>query len=138
MFNLSKKLEEYSENLSPIYTDDHMNIYSIPNYSKDKILCFGVEIFKNKDRQFINNKYCRISMTDHKYIGAEGEDLVLNKEQIEQVIKALNSNHSIFKNSTCWETLIFFQNKEHEYEDDWIELEYFNMPDYRKLLRRNY
>ena len=135
MFNISKKLKEASEVLDVLYTSNNMSIYSIPNDSKDKILCFGVKIYKKKGSY--NNKYCRISMTEPKYIGAEGEDLVLNKEQIEQIIKILESPYNDTE-YTNWQVLIIWQNWVHENTNDWVELEYFNMPDYRKLLRRNY
>lgn len=133
MFIESKILKENFSLFDILYTDNNMTIYFTPNWSDEKILCFGVMKFNKKGGSLSVNKYCRISMTEPKYINAEGEDLVLNKDDIEKIIKILENKYED-TDYTGWEILFNWQNFVHEYDNSWKELNYFPMPDYIRLL----
>lgn len=138
MFVVSRILDEFDTSvMSNVYRDNNMEITSIPNWGPQKILCFSVKIFPDGIDNWNNHKFCRISMTEPKYIGVEGEDLILSKQEIDKLIRILNEKNR--RNSmTNWEYLIYEQNWEHaEYDDEWENIDTLPIPDYTKLSENN-
>ena len=145
MYKVSEKLVEYHEDYkSNVSFKDNLQIISIPNWSSDHILCFGVLKFPDGVDNYDTHKFCRISMMEPKYIGAEGEDLILSKEDIDILMNILTSNNYRNYINTSWDYIIYHNNKEHDCDSDcdmecgWVPIpEDLPIPDYYKLLEVN-
>ena len=90
-----------------------------------------------------NYSMCRLSMIEPKYIAAEAEDLILSKDDIDEIIMALNSTNN---GITLFEYLIELYNYGHlefdfrsyeekqNFKEKYMITEHIKMPDYTKLL----
>ena len=141
-FKMSKKLKEDSESwFSEVYLKDGLAINILPNWSDERILCFWVIKFIDN-----NIKYCRISMTEAKYIGEPDENLILSKEDVNELIKVLTTNYTgtlrwndDMKFKRNWDYMITQLNTDHEYTYPNENLKWVNIskdlpiPDYTLL-----
>ena len=132
------------------YEEEGFRITSIINTKPPYIPYFKVYYGINKPwilREESEDKMCRISLLEPKYLNLEGEDLVLNKEQKLRLIEILNSPYIHDSSETVWSQLLGLYNFFHK-EFDLDQLIYdprykapkFNpidehlpMPDYTKL-----
>lgn len=139
IFYASKILNEIDTGFrATVYKQDNIIIKATPNWSDERILCFSVQLFSDRNKDPDDFKLCRVSMTEPKYIGAENEELVLNKEQILKIINILE-NKCTFANdgSTVWQEIIYQINHVHDCDDDPVwELipEDLPIPNYLELL----
>lgn len=117
-----------------VYEDSDYTITSMINIKEPFIPYF---------RLYYQDKMCRISLLEPKYLCLEGEDLILNKEQKIRLIEILKSQTN-GDNISNWDMIISLYNRfHHDYEhynnEDFIRLKE-NMilpnliiPDYTKL-----
>ena len=139
MFNVSKILNEVDTGfMSNVYRDDNIEIVSTPSWGPQHEVYFSIRKYDGLDDRD-NGKFCRVSILEPKYIGAEGEDLILSKEDIDKIIYILNSpnRRELFGNIRNWEYIINHINEEHSYDEDykWINLpKDLPIPDYYQLL----
>ena len=98
-------------------------------------------------REKSQDKMCRISLLEPKYLNLEGEDLVLNKEQKIRLIDILNNHYIHDPSETVWSQLLGLYNffhKEFDINQLLYDSEYkapdfdpidecLPMPDYTKL-----
>ena len=128
MYTVSVTLNEMTDFQVTLYDDGELRVLSIPNLS-ESIICFGI---------IKNDKYCRLSMKEPSYINAEGEDLVLTKEDIDRLMDILNkpSTSNLFKREyTVWELLISEQNEELRNEISGWFVGDLSIPNYYELLK---
>lgn len=141
MFNISETLKETEDAMGIIYKDNIYCIRYVANWSLNHELYFSIT--KKIDD---TNQFCRISITEANYIGAEGEDLILNEIEKMMLNNILSSkliipnqiNATQPEDNTIWKGMIFQLNFEHEYCDTeefiWKELPLdLPIPDYTKL-----
>ena len=117
-----------------VYEDSDYTITSMINIKEPFIPYF---------RLYYQDKMCRISLLEPKYLCLEGEDLILNKEQKIRLIEILKLQTD-GDNISNWDMIISLYNRfHHDYEhynnEDFIRLKE-NMilpnliiPDYTKL-----
>lgn len=141
---MSRKLKEYSEFfMNEVYMKDNLVIMNVANWSDENILCFWVMKLLGDG----NYDFCRISMTEPKYINAENESLRLNEYEINEMIRALSTNYTgdmgwnddyIFPRN--WDFMIAQLNDDHKstYPNEnlvWKDIpSNLPIPDYRLLL----
>ena len=121
-----------------VYEDSDYTITSMINIKEPFIPYF---------RLYYQDKMCRISLLEPKYLGLEGEDLILNKEQKIRLIEILNSPYIDDPLETVWSQLLGLYNffhKEFDIDQLLYDPEYkapnfdpidenVTMPDYEKL-----
>lgn len=118
MFTVSKILEEYTEIMGVVNRDDTYLIVEAPNYTENH----AIAITNRKDKRF-----CRISIFEPKYIGAEGEDYELTKEDLDCIIPIIEKN---------WTRILGNMNDQFLGDDDIKEIdESMPMPNYYDLLK---
>jgi len=118
MFQVSKILEEYTEIMGVVYSDNNYLIVEAPNFTERH----AIAITRKSDM-----KFCRISIFEPKYIGAEGEDLVLTKEDLDYIIPIINKN---------WTRILGNMNDQFLGDDDIKDIdENLSMPNYYNLLK---
>ena len=79
-------------------------------------------------------KMCRISLLEPKYLGLEGEDLILDHNQKIRLIEILKSPYECYPSETVWDAIIGYYNVFHsDMEHDTYLDEKLPMPDYTKL-----
>ena len=108
-------------------------------YKGDKLLFNGDYI------NAPNIKMCRLSIYNPIYVTAEDtdENLILSKEEIEEIISILNSPNEDCPEDTNWVQIIANINMSHDednfYKDylngkEWVDISYdISIPDYTKL-----
>ena len=142
MYKVSEQLVEIdTSSMSNIYRDEVYYLFSSPNWGPQHEICFTVIKHYNSNNED-NHKFCRLSMMEPKYIGAEGEDLILSKEDIDKIISILTSNNYIRPEfNTNWDYMIYHMNWEHQWDEEadmdcgWVNLPAdLPIPDYYKLL----
>ena len=118
-----------------VYEDSDYTITSMINIKEPFIPYF---------RLYYQDKMCRISLLEPKYLGLEGEDLILDHNQKIRLIEILKSQTD-GDNISNWEMIISLYNRFHsDYavnisDDNYFELKEnmilpdLIMPDYTKL-----
>ena len=99
------------------YEKEGFRITSIINTKPPYIPYFKVYYGTNKPwilRKESEDKMCRISLLEPKYLNLEGEDLVLNKEQKLRLIEILNSSYIHDPSETVWSQLLGLYNFFHK------------------------
>lgn len=96
--------------------------------------------------QFNPYNYCRISMTEAKYMGEPDEHLILNSKDIQELVEMLKKEytargHIEHSGITNWEQMIYAHNFESGFIDRSTPVELVGyidpdlpMPDYTKLI----
>lgn len=139
MFNVSEILLEHDTGfMTNVYRDNELEIVSTPSWGPQHEVYFSVRKYNGIDNRDLG-KFCRISMIEPRYIGAEGEDLILSEEDIDKLMLILNSPN---RRDFCgyirnWNYIINHLNEEHEDDEvyDWSKIpEDLPIPDYYKLL----
>lgn len=118
MFQVSKILKEQTDLMGVIYRDDKYVLTEMPNIT-------GIHAIGIRNRN--DGRFCRISIFEPKYIGAEGEDYELTEEEIKEIIPIIKQNwRSILENMN--DQFIYDEEVKHINED-------MEMPDYLGLLK---
>ncbi len=104
---------------------------------------FKIVVFDYNKKEVVG--LCRISMYEPKYLTGYGENMILNKDQVNKLINLLNGHRSIRYNVddvdhdlTNWEYGIFAMNR--DFKMSGIKYHIPNnlkIPDYIKLLEEN-
>ena len=141
---IANSIQEWYGYEDRIYEEDNgFIIGAIINIQYPPTPYFRLYYGENNYRNLDSSKMCRISLLEPKYLGLEGEDLILNKEQKIRLIEILKSQTD-GDNISNWDMIICLYNRfHHDYEqynnDDFIRLKE-NMilpnliiPDYTKL-----
>ena len=132
------------------YEEEGFRITSIINTKPPYIPYFKVYYGINKPwifRKESEDKMCRISLLEPKYLNLEGEDLILDHNQKIRLIEILNSHYIHDPSETVWSQLLGLYNffhKEFDIDQLLYDPEYkapnFNsidenatIPDYTKL-----
>lgn len=127
---ISEILQEYDIDMhSAIKWCNSIYIVSSPNWSKDKILCF--KVFTLDEEQM-----CRVNMIKPEYLNLEGENLILNHIQINELVHALNQPGDFWYGhyDTLWQAIIAHNNMTHYGENNWDPIPMdLPMPDYSLL-----
>ena len=104
------------------YEEEGFRITSIINTKPPYIPYFKVYYGINKPwifRKESEDKMCRISLLEPKYLNLEGEDLILDHNQKIRLIEILNSHYIHDLSETVWSQLLGLYNFFHkEYDID--------------------
>lgn len=131
---ISLDLKEDSESIEVIYQKDKMKVLLVPNYSEKSLRYFWI---------IKQNKFCRISMMEPVYMNFPDENLILTKEEINELIKTLNTTYTgelnwnkgnVYKRN--WDFLISQLNETQEFYENlkWIKIpKDLPIPDYTLL-----
>lgn len=118
MFEPSVILKENTSIMGVVYRDEKYLVTEMPNFSQHHAI--GIT---NR----LDDRFCRISIYEPKYIGAEGENYILSEDEINDIIQIISKN---------WHRILVNMNDQFRYDDEIKEIDVnLPMPNYLELLK---